>query len=761
MGRVGGAPTMAQVDAITDLHDVHKALQVIEKLEVDAKLVADNVAHTSKLASRLSSRVKRLDSVQSKIKSTLARIDAILDRSNCLNGVNQAMDEQDYERAAQYVSKFIELDSDVGNLPFLDTKQLSDQKTSMMASRARLEEIVREKFKEAANNNNHTEAFRFGKLYPLLGIRDEGLQAVTSYVRSVVSGRARTQFEALSDELGNAGNERQKADFVGVLTAHFKDIGAAISENEPMLIGSFGNEALLSFVAAMHEECDVRGTAVIKRFCEHNSIEKLVKDTGSRSSMHAQTGDVDPREVESYLQEVLLLCERSEEYLSFILAKIGSASPGQVISPKEAGRVRGGAFSVAVKELISYYIALEEYYMEETVGTAIRISEAAEGSLTTSMVDDVFYILKKCGRRAIASGNVQCILATLSFAANTLTNKYKEKLAQEVRGRATKLLADAPAEYGLPPAEEAGMHAAPMNDLDVSAEYAEKLRRELEEFAMEVFSMPTDQDRIKSALSELGKAASDFSHMSKSSLEQLSMGILSKSLADSLTSRLDAMMMQKRFNPLGGLQFDKDVRNLIGRLSGLTQGTVRDKFSRLQQIAIILNLESVQEILDSWGDNAGSLSWRLSPAEIERDAALEELRGQLDRPEDMARAEEAFQVLLERGRKGDAWTARASAMHVASALAMAEKDVVKAAERTQEMVHAILEHLEDPEPRVREAVAEAARVVGARGRADAVRNVRSAAVRSVRDNFERVDDGGEEQERSGQAPKAGGAWRRR
>lgn len=94
------------------------------------------------------------------------------------------------------------------------------------------------------------------------------------------------------------------------------------------------------------------------------------------------------------------------------------------------------------------------------------------------------------------------------------------------------------------------------------------------------------------------------------------------SLADGLTSRLDAMMMQKRFNPLGGLQFDKDVRNLIGRLSSLTQSTVRDKFSRLQQIAIVLNLESVQEILDSWGDNAGSLSWRLSPAEVKKVMSL-------------------------------------------------------------------------------------------------------------------------------------------
>lgn len=660
--------------------DRTRATQVIEKLEVDAKLVADNVAHTSKLASRLSSRVRRLDGVQDRIKNTLERIDAILDRSNCLNGVNQAMDEQDYETAAQYVAKFIELDQDVGNLPFLDTKQLSDQKTSMMASRARLEEIVREKFKQAAKNNNHAEAFRFGKLYPLLGIKEEGLQAVTSYVRSVVSGRARAQFEALSDKLGGEGSGRQKADFVGVLTAHFQDIAAAIAENESMLVDAFGNEALLSFVAAMHEECDARGTTIIKRFCEHTSIEKLVKDTGMKAGKQTQSGDVDPREVEFYLQEVLLLCERSEEYLSFILAKMGSASPGQVISPKEAGRVRGGAFSVAVKELISYYIALEEYYMEETVGTAIRISEAAEGSLTTSMVDDVFYILKKCGRRAIASGNLQCVLATLNFTANILTNKYKEKLAHEARGRATKLMADAPPEYGLPPAEGAGGHAAPMNDLDVSAEYAEKLRRELEEFAMEVFSMPTDQDRIKSALGELGKAASDFSHMSKSALEQLSMGVLSQvkpvlaevsqfsyeltedaygeyevndpwamklvetvesavewlqplltlglydrlilSLADGLTSRLDAMMMQKRFNPLGGLQFDKDVRNLIGRLSSLTQSTVRDKFSRLQQIAIVLNLESVQEILDSWGDNAGSLSWRLSPAEVKKVMSL-------------------------------------------------------------------------------------------------------------------------------------------
>lgn len=54
----------------------------------------------------------------------------------------------------------------------------------------------------------------------------------------------------------------------------------------------------------------------------------------------------------------------------------------------------------------------------------------------------------------------------------------------------------------------------------------------------------------------------------------------------------------------------------VSRLSELTSKTVRDKFARLSQMAIILSLESVDELLDYWGDNAGSITWRLTPAEV-------------------------------------------------------------------------------------------------------------------------------------------------
>lgn len=44
---------------------------------------------------------------------------------------------------------------------------------------------------------------------------------------------------------------------------------------------------------------------------------------------------------------------------------------------------------------------------------------------------------------------------------------------------------------------------------------------------------------------------------------------------------------------LGGLQFDKELRSLIAYLTTVTTWTIRDKFSRLSQMATILNLERV------------------------------------------------------------------------------------------------------------------------------------------------------------------------
>ena len=86
-----------------------------------------------------------------------------------------------------------------------------------------------------------------------------------------------------------------------------------------------------------------------------------------------------------------------------------------------------------------------------------------------------------------------------------------------------------------------------------------------------------------------------------------------------VAKRIEALLLQKRFNQLGGLLLEKDVRTLVNFTSNLTQRTVRDKFARLSQMGTLLNLETPQEVLDYWGDNmAEATMWRLTPFEVKR-----------------------------------------------------------------------------------------------------------------------------------------------
>ena len=55
---------------------------------------------------------------------------------------------------------------------------------------------------------------------------------------------------------------------------------------------------------------------------------------------------------------------------------------------------------------------------------------------------------------------------------------------------------------------------------------------------------------------------------------------------------------------------------LVAYLSASTTWTIRDRFTRLTQIVTLLNLEKLSELSEYWGPNSGSITWRLTPAEV-------------------------------------------------------------------------------------------------------------------------------------------------
>jgi hypothetical protein len=60
--------------------------------------------------------------------------------------------------------------------------------------------------------------------------------------------------------------------------------------------------------------------------------------------------------VEGYLEEMLVLCQRSEEYNGFMLAKMAEACAPALLGAARENAFRSGQFNVVVRELIAYYI---------------------------------------------------------------------------------------------------------------------------------------------------------------------------------------------------------------------------------------------------------------------------------------------------------------------------------------------------------------------------------------------------------------------
>ncbi|KAI8468195.1 MAG: component of oligomeric golgi complex 4 [Monoraphidium minutum] len=680
--------------------------EMLELVRADAEALLGSVQATATAADRIGGRVRRLDATQGRVQAALSLVGLILDRTSCVSGVQSAMQAGDFEAAAGYIASFLELERRLAGASGAlsdDTGQVEEQRQLLLSAKAQLEGVVAARLEEAVTARDHAAVMRFIKLHKPLGNTQAGVARYLAYTRLVVGSKARDMYAALCDALDGAGGAPPGGggaarggkgggggvDFVGAMTALFRELALAAERDEKELAAAFGPLALVDVVLAVQGECDAQGLRMLQRFLEERRVAAVAGDAARHQAGvgGGRAEGPDPRAVEPLVQEVVLLIQRSEEYSAFMLAKIRAALAEHFAQQAAAAmqaaeaKYRGGAFSVSVREVVSHYMALEEYYLDATTSMAIRIDALVPDALTSSMVDDAFYILKKCGGRALATGSVQCVAALLGGLNDALANAYRGALQARLSGGPSRLVAAAPQLPGSAPAmldaaaaAAAAEHAVAINNADVSADYAAKLRHELEAVAERVFPGVGERERVRSVLSDLSKTGGDFRSLATRALEALSDALLPRlrgvldevgaasyllgdsdylqaetedgwvghllaaldlqlrwlqprltpgaweglfhSLLDKLLARLEVLLSRKQFSQLGGLQLDRDVRALVAATGEMTQRTVRDKFARLTQVATVLSLESVQEFMDYWGDDAGHVTWRLTPAEV-------------------------------------------------------------------------------------------------------------------------------------------------
>merc|ERR550519_2562737 len=85
------------------------------------------------------------------------------------------------------------------------------------------------------------------------------------------------------------------------------------------------------------------------------------------------------------------------------------------------------------QESLGDYIALEQYFLSENLALAISLDSSEQDQLTTSMLDDVFFIVKKCIGRATTTQNVDGICAVINNAVTLLESDFLQVFLDTVK----------------------------------------------------------------------------------------------------------------------------------------------------------------------------------------------------------------------------------------------------------------------------------------------------------------------------------------
>jgi len=666
-------------------------LELAGLVEERVEGLCERLDESAGLAGRVSARVRELDRAQGRVRDTLRRLDALTERASALEGVKAALASEDFEEATRLVRVFREIEAG-------GAAGAEDDKAGSMAIEVRqLEERVRLRMREAEESGDSDQLLRFAALWGPLGKPDEGRAALAAVATRRSTKAAEKAWDGLLGEVA-AHEERG-----GGKPPDFCTAFAVILRSSAAAAAAAGNAAGQGAVAAMttaaYEASEARAAGILQRFGEHRALVRLAQDvSGPRVGPDGGPARQlpDPRALEGTLQELLLMIARGEEYLGWVEDRLKGATAeadGDQGSADLLSGLRSKSLNTALGELQGFYCLLERCYLERSIAKAAAMDKLPAEGLTSSLVDDAFYLLLKCARRAAASRSPQCLCNVLSNINQILVSDVKAAVQRRLRGSVQRLLSGLSAEdaeidagpgrAGAEGGERGrigqrgvGEAAAALNNLDVCSEYIQKLRRELERTAQATPYAAPDKDRIRSCLGDLGKTAGDYRALSSSALEAVARGIVPRLrsnldiltgisyelsetdysayeaedpwaqrvlasleecsaqlqplltqanydsvvhlIIDAIVGRIEAVLMQKRFNQLGALQLDKEVRGLVSQTSSLTERTVRDKFARLSHISTALNLDNPAEILDYWGENAGTMNWRLTGREVKQ-----------------------------------------------------------------------------------------------------------------------------------------------
>merc|ERR1719195_545813 len=412
------------------------------------------------------------------------------------------------------------------------------------------------------------------------------------------------------------------------------------------------------------------------------------------------------------LNEVALITQRAQLFHTYIHG-IGSGVVEMIEDKRsfisslpdgygeEEGLAKLSQLTLSVQELVAKYVCAEQTYLLQSVEQAIRetdsLDETDDEALTTTVVDEAFFILRQSMHRSITTCDINAVCAVVNHVSAAVSGELKTALLSNLTESrrfygnwvTTPKNVQPPAKGEHPlaslfldadgnlynPLTAAVSWPHSLNNLQEAVCFLDKLKDDTQEL-FDRFFPPDGPDKDKREMFKhcvagldaakveleslhLGQCkeglnmlkvhlspmllplntldynideaqyadyqvndpfAKTFNGMAsvihqhiKAVLNPVSCDKIMQQMAEQTCRRIEKAGLSKRFSLFGALQFESDVRALCSFFTSVSEQVLRHKFARLFEMSSLLNLESVDELRELYGETR---SWRLVPDEM-------------------------------------------------------------------------------------------------------------------------------------------------
>lgn len=648
-----------QVDSMKSIDDLANYVPDMSKIQVDTKKLASLVDSSSGLVEDVCRKVRKIDLARARLEECLAKVGDILDLKTCQEGVQQAMKANNYEEASIHIKRFLSIDQEqlrktiaiisgrnhelmpkksnfLVDIDSLQKMKNSNQQTKedelildpayvdlalaeIDEARGRLVMLCQENMNRAIKEGDSREIERYFKLFPILNQHSEGLQRYSSYLRGRI-------LNPLDDE----SFKNKRSNQADKLAALYESIAQIIESNHPLVETYYGPGHLMAVIKVIQDECDRLSRRILEEFRNETKLQHVAKIVRSTSMQRSQTNSVnltpsklDPGDIDNLLNEITLIISRSEVYLNFVVQKVKDDIESKCEDDSQRQVCLLELYNLVciecelnqlIQEVGGIYVMLEQYYLNESAKKAILMDQIDMGSTScflSSMLNDIFFIIKKCTKRAISTKSNEVFCAIINHCVTLLESTFCQFLEERLGNQQYYSTAFTGKNLDLSQAynaiqsgrylQSAGEYAdakaqylSSLNNLDKACDYINTLReildadiRKLKPSLVVIEEQQNSKTIDKSAtcLEELSQLVQKFTSIINSSLYQL----FNSSLRNRLKSELKALMAE---NPDLAQIVSKNpddllplARNLLVALDrSLKDGLTQKNYSRLVSI---------------------------------------------------------------------------------------------------------------------------------------------------------------------------------